>query len=191
MKGMRIGYIRVSAEDQNPDRQLAELSVDKKFIDKWSGKTLDRPQLAACMEFIREGDTLVVHSLDRLARNLLDLRKIVQSLIEKGIHVQFVKENLIFTGEDSPMSMLLLSVMGAFAEFERSLIKERQKEGILIAKSKGKYKGGTPKRLKEEEILQLKDRVARGEKKAQIARSMNLSLRTIYNYLEDNYVKLV
>ena len=95
-----------------------------------SGKNTERPQLQALLEFVREGDVVLVHSMDRLARNLDDLRLLVKTLTNKGIHIQFIQENIVFTGEDSPMSQLLLSVMGAFAEFERALIKERQREGI-------------------------------------------------------------
>ena len=90
---------------------------------------------------LREGDTVIVHSMDRLARNLDDLRQLVRTLTGRGINIQFVKESLTFTGEDSPMATLLLSVMGAFAEFERALIRERQLEGIALAKQRGAYKG--------------------------------------------------
>ena len=119
----------MSAVDQNELRQLDGLELDKTFTDKASGKDVSRPQLELLLSFIRDGDTLVCHSMDRLARNLDDLRKLVLDLTGKGVHVQFVKENLVFTGEDSPMANLLLSVMGAFAQFERELIRERQREG--------------------------------------------------------------
>ncbi len=124
-KGQRIGYVRVSSYDQNPDRQLENETLDRVFTDKASGKDVNRPQLEEMIQFVREGDTVVVHSLDRLARNLDDLRNLVKNLNDRGVKIQFVKEGLTFTGEDSPMSNLLLSVMGAFAEFERALIKER------------------------------------------------------------------
>jgi DNA invertase Pin-like site-specific DNA recombinase len=109
--------------------------------DKASGKDVNRPQLDAMLTFAREGDTVVVHSMDRLARNLDDLRKLVQSLTKRGIRIEFVKESLTFSGEDSPMANLMLSVMGAFAEFERALIRERQREGIAIARQRGAYRG--------------------------------------------------
>ena len=134
MRGQRIGYVRVSSFDQNPERQLDQVQVDKLFTDKASGKDTQRPQLDALLSFAREGDTVVVHSMDRLARNLDDLRRLVQTLTKRGIRIEFVKECLSFTGEDSPMANLLLSVMGAFAEFERALIGERQREGIALAK---------------------------------------------------------
>ena len=126
--GQLVGYLRVSALDQKELRQLEGIALDKWFTDKASGKDMDRPQLQQLIDYVREGDTVVCHAMDRLARNLDDLRKIVLGLTERGVHVRFGKENLTFTGEDSPMSHLLLSVMGAFAQFERDLIRERQRE---------------------------------------------------------------
>ena len=134
----RVGYIRVSSVEQNTDRQLEGQELDKVFTDRASGKDTKRPQLQAALDYLREGDELVVHSMDRLARNLDDLRRIVLDLTKKGVHVRFVKENLTFSGEDSPMSNLLLSLLGAVAEFERSMIRERQREGIALAKKKGR-----------------------------------------------------
>jgi hypothetical protein len=128
LNGQRIGYVRVSSFDQNPERQLEHLQVDKVFTDKASGKDTQRPQIDALLAFVREGDTVVVHSMDRLARNLDDLRRLVQDLTQRGVCIEFVKEHLTFTGEDSPMANLMLSVMGAFAEFERALIRERQRD---------------------------------------------------------------
>ena len=127
MKGHKIGYIRISTFEQNTNRQLEGIKLDKVFTDKALGKDTKRPELEALMQFVREGDTVIVHSMDRLARNLDDLRQIVQKLTGQGIKIQFVKESLSFTGEDSPMATLMLSVMGAFAEFERALIRERQR----------------------------------------------------------------
>jgi DNA invertase Pin-like site-specific DNA recombinase len=139
--GQRIGYVRVSTLDQNEKRQLDGQVLDRVFTDKASGRDTSRPQLAELLRFARNGDTVVVHSMDRLARNLDDLRALVQGLTRKGVRVEFVKESLVFTGEDSPMANLMLSVMGAFAEFERSLIRERQREGITLAKQRGAYRG--------------------------------------------------
>lgn len=182
MKGQRIGYIRVSAYDQNPERQLEGIELDRTFIDQASGKNAQRLQLEELMSFARSDDVVYVHSMDRLARNLDDLRQIVQTLTRRGVEVNFIKENLSFTGEDSPMATLMLSVMGAFAEFERSLIKERQREGIALAKQKGVYRG-RKKTLSASEISSLKARVAEGEKKAQVARNMGISRQTLYQYL--------
>jgi len=181
--GEKIGYIRVSSFDQNPERQLEGIDLDKRFIDKASGRTVDRPQLKALLDYLREGDTLFVHSMDRLARNLDDLRKLVHHLTSQHIRVEFLTEGLTFTGDESAMSLLLLSVMGAFAEFERSLIKERQKEGIALAKNRGAYKGRKPA-LTTEQIQSVKTRVHQGDKKSHIARDFGISRETVYQYLK-------
>jgi DNA invertase Pin-like site-specific DNA recombinase len=182
MTGQRIGYIRVSTLDQNPDRQLENVPVDRVFTDHASGKDVARPQLDTLLRFARDGDTVVVHSMDRLARNLDDLRRIVRALTDRGVRVEFVKEQLTFTGEDSPMATLLLSVMGAFAEFERALIRERQREGIALAKQRGAYRG-RKKVLSADAVTALHQRVAAGEKKAHIARDLGISRETLYQYL--------
>lgn len=188
MKGQRIGYARVSHDDQNPDRQLQDIAIDKKFIDKYSGKSLDRPQFQAMMDYIREGDILIVHSLDRLSRNLYDLKKTVHELVKKGIQVQFIKENLIFSGDDSPMSMLLLAIMGAFAEFEREIIRERQKEGIKLAKQRGVY-AGRKKLLNSEQVTELHRLAREGYKKTKIAEMFNMSRESVYKYLRQMKVE--
>jgi DNA invertase Pin-like site-specific DNA recombinase len=169
MVGQRIGYIRVSTLDQHTERQLDDIEVDKTFIDKVSGKDTKRPQLELLMGFVRSGDTVIVHSMDRLARNLDDLRRIVQTLTGRGVRIEFVKEHLSFTGEDSPLANLMLSVMGAFAEFERALIKERQREGIAMAKQRGAFKG-RKKSLSQAEVAEIRQRIEAGTSKAQIAR---------------------
>jgi DNA invertase Pin-like site-specific DNA recombinase len=178
----RIGYIRVSSLDQNTERQLDGVELDKVFTDKASGKDVHRPQLKAALDYLRDGDVLVVHSMDRLARNLVDLRTLVDGLTGRGIQVEFVKENLQFTGEDTNISRLMLSIMGAVAEFERSMLKERQREGIALAKKKGLYKGRKPS-LTPERALQLRARVAAGEKKAALAREFGISRETLYSYV--------
>ena len=183
MQGQRIGYVRVSSFDQNPERQLEQVNVNKIFIDKASGKDTQRPELEALLSFVREGDTVVVHSMDRLARNLDDLRRIVQKLTKSGVRIEFVKESLSFTGEDSPMANLMLSVMGAFAEFERALIRERQREGIVLAKQRGAYRG-RKKALSPEVATSLKARVAAGEQKSKLARELGISRETLYQYLK-------
>ncbi|GFS05798.1 resolvase [Elysia marginata] len=184
MLGQRIGYIRVSTYDQNPDRQLEGIELDRIYTDHASGKSTRRDQLEELLAFARAEDTVVVHSMDRLARNLDDLRRLVASLTDKGVRIEFVKEGLSFTGDDSPMARLMLSVMGAFAEFERALIRERQREGIAIAKQKGVYRG-RQKCLSESEVIALRSRIAAGEKKAQIARDLGISRQTIYQYLDE------
>lgn len=179
--GKRIGYIRVSSVDQNEQRQLEGVPLDKKFADKASGKDVKRPQLQAALDYLRDGDVLVIHSLDRLARNLDDLRKIVLGLTERGVVVEFVKEGLTFTSDDNAMSKLLLSVMGAFAEFERSLIRERQREGIELAKKAGVYKG-RKRALTPERAAELRRRVQAGENRAALAREFGISRETLYQY---------
>ena len=182
--GKRVGYIRVSTLDQNTTRQLDGAMLDKVFTDKASGKDTQRPQLQAALEYLRDGDTLIVHSMDRLARNLEDLRRIVRELTDRGVTVEFVKESMVFTqGKDSPMATLMLSMLGAFAEFERSLIKERQREGIAIAKSKGVYRGRKAA-LTPEQAQELRKRAANGEAKAALAREFKVSRETLYQYLK-------
>ena len=182
MAGQNVGYIRVSTILQNTARQLDGVVLDKVFEDKASGKNTNRPQLAACLAHLREGDTLHVHSMDRLCRNLEDLRRIVRELTGRGVIVKFQKESLSFTGEDSPMSNLLLSMLGAVSEFERSIILERQREGIAIAKVDGKYKGRKPA-LTIERVKELMSRASTGEKKAVLAREFGISRETVYSYL--------
>lgn len=182
MKGQRIGYIRVSSFEQNPERQLENAQVDKVFTDKASGKDTQRPQLDVLISFVREGDVVVVHSMDRLARNLDDLRRLVQQLTRRGVRIEFIKECLTFTGEDSPMANLMLSVMGAFAEFERALIRERQREGIALAKQRGAYRG-RKKALSTERIAELRRLAEAGVQKAKLAREFGVSRETVYQYL--------
>ena len=151
-------------------------------MDKVSGKNTERPALAELLAYVREGDVVRVASLDRLARNLDDLRRLVTNLTTKAVRVEFVKEGLTFTGEDSAMSKLLLSVMGAFAEFERSLIRERQAEGIAIAKANGVYRGRKPA-LSAEQVTEARQRVDQGIPKAVVARDLGVSRQTLYTAL--------
>ena len=180
--GQRVGYVRVSTVDQNPDRQLEGVALDRVFTDKASGKDTKRPELDALLAYVRDGDTVVVHSMDRLARNLEDLRRLVRELTGRGVRVEFVKEALTFTGEDTPMATLLLSLMGAVAEFERTLIRERQREGIALAKRRGVYKGGK-RRLDEAKVGELKTLLNMGVSKSAAARRLGISRRSVYRYL--------
>lgn len=182
MNGQLVGYLRVSSTDQNTSRQLDGIPVDKTFTDKASGKNTERPELRTMMDYVREGDTVIVHSMDRLARNLVDLRQLVETLTKKRVKVQFVKEALTFTGEDSPMSNLMLSMMGAVAEFERAMLLERQREGITKAKAIGTYKGRKPS-LTQDQAALLRQRVQGGEQKAALAREFKISRETVYAYL--------
>jgi len=179
--GERIGYQRVSTADQNTERQLDGVELDKVFTDKASGKDTNRPELARAFDYVRDGDTLVVHSMDRLARNLEDLRRIIRELTGQGVGVDFVKESLSFTGDDSAMNTLLLSMLGAVAEFERSMILERQREGIALAKASGKYKGRKAA-LTDEQVRELRARLNGGESVAALAKEFGISRQTVYNY---------
>jgi len=183
-RGQRIGYVRVSTLDQSTARQLDGVELDRVFEDKASGGSTDRPQLKAMLDFVREGDTVFVHSLDRLARNLVDLRSVVQGLNERGVKVEFVKNGLTFAGNDSPTSTLLLSMLGAVAEFERAMIRERQREGIDKAKERGAYQGRKPS-LTNGQVDDLRKRAAAGEPKAKLAKEFGISRATVYTYLSD------
>jgi DNA invertase Pin-like site-specific DNA recombinase len=182
VSGQRVGYIRVSSAGQNPERQLEGLEVDRVFTDTVSGKSIERSALSALLGFVRDGDVVIVHSMDRLARNLDDLRRLVRELTARGVQVHFIKEQLSFTGEHSPMAELLLSVLGAFAEFERALIRERQAEGIALAKARGAYRG-RKRSLTPTQVTELRTRVAAGEPKASLARELGISRQTLYQYL--------
>lgn len=182
----KFGYCRVSHEDQSIERQIEGLNQQKVvyiYIDKFTGATANRPELTKLLMILAPGDEVVIMSLDRLARNLMDLRNLVSTIVKSGAKLTSLKENLTFTGEDSPMSMLLLSVMGAFAEFERSFIRERQRQGIAIAKAKGAFKGSVRKLSKEDQEY-LYDAVDRGVPKTEIARKLKIGRVTVYSYLE-------
>jgi DNA invertase Pin-like site-specific DNA recombinase len=182
--GQLVGYLRVSSLDQKELRQLEGMKLDKRFVDKASGKDLLRPQLELLIGYVREGDAVVCHAMDRMARNLDDLRKLVLGLTERGVHVRFEKENLTFTCEDSPMSHLLLSVMGAFAQFERDLIRERQREGIALAKLREGAYTGRKHSLSPAQTKELCRRVAEGESKTTLAGEFRVSRQTLYRYIE-------
>lgn len=181
-----IGYIRVSTEDQNTARQLDGVTLDKVFSEKVSGAQSDnRAALRACLDYLRDGDTLHVHSIDRLARNLKDLQGIVTDLTARGVSVQFHKENLHFTGvNDDPMQTLMFHMMGAFAQFERALIRARQAEGIAAAKAAGKHLGRPPA-FDKETLTQVRARRAAGESAAALAKEFQVSRQTIYSILKD------
>jgi DNA invertase Pin-like site-specific DNA recombinase len=181
MKGQNIGYVRVSSIGQNTERQLADVALDKTFEDKASGKNTDRPQLKACMDHLRSGDVLHVHSIDRLARNLKDLQTIVDDLKGKGVSVNFHKENLIFDASTSnPMQELMFQMLGAFAQFERTLTMERQREGIQAAKARGQ-KLGAPAKVTEAQATEIKELcLVVGADKSAIAKQFGISRPTLY-----------
>ena len=184
MTGQRIGYLRVSSVDQNEARQLEGQQLDRRFVDKASGKDTARPQLQEMLAYVRQGDTLVVHSIDRLARSLSDLLALVAKLSAKGVRVEFIKEGLTFSGDDSPMSKLTLQLMGAFAEFERTLIRERQAEGIAAAKARGE-RTGRPAKLSAEQVAEITRKAADGVPKAELARQFCVHRSTILSILKE------
>lgn len=183
--GQRVGYKRVSTLEQSTERQLLNQQLDIIFEDKVSGKDRNRPQLDALIKHVRRGDTVVCHSMDRMARNLGDLLVLVEQLTARGVWVEFVKPPLTFTSEQNSIATLQLQILGAVAQFERDIIKERQREGIEIAKSKGKYKGRKPK-LDSEKLAALRVRLATGAPKALIAREFKISRQTLYSVLQEN-----
>lgn len=176
-----IGYRRVSTIDHNLDRQdLGQ--TDRVFEEKVSGGSRDRPALSELISYSREGDTVVVHSIDRLARDLKDLQQIVHELNDKGVAVRFLKERLEFDANtDDPISKLQLQMMGAFAEFERSLIRSRQAEGIAKAKAQGKFKGGKP-RIDRDAVRKLLDA---GRSKAEVADELGITRMTVYRIAQE------
>lgn len=182
MKGHDIGYIRVSTADQNSARQLDHLELDKVFEDKASAGSRERPALQEAINYVREGDTLHVHSIDRLARNLADLQCIVEEVTASNAEVVFHKENLTFSGQGDPIKQLMLQMMGAFAEFERSIIRERQAEGIAKAKAQGKHLG-RPSKLTSKQVTEIQERIEQGEEKNALAEEFGVSRTTLYNAL--------
>lgn len=185
MSGQNVGYIRVSSFEQNTARQLEGANLDKCFTDRVSGKNALRPELLTMLEYVREGDTVIVHSMDRLARSLKDLVNIVDNLVQRGIAIKFIKENITFTAQSSPMDNLMLQLMGAFAQFEREIILERQKEGIRLASAQGKYKGRVNKlKPNQTEALQKAWNEGKYSSKAALAKAFGISRQTAYRYLK-------
>ena len=184
MHGKHIGYIRVSSIDQNTARQLDGIMLDKIFTDTCSGKDTHRPGLVACLDYLREGDVLHIHSIDRLARNLQDLLHLIESLNARAVAVVFHKEGLTFSGKEDPFQKLQLQIIGAVAQFERAMIRERQREGIAIAKAAGKYKGRKPSFTPEQAELARK-MVADGQSKTEVAAHFGVSRTTLYKVLQD------
>jgi gcrR len=188
--GQRVGYIRVSTVEQNNQRQKELLNasgrIDRFFEDRISGRTKTaRPGLSECMAYVRDGDELVVSSIDRLARSLTDLRGIVDELTGKGVTVTFLHENLAFAKDTSdPRADLMLGILGSFAEFERAIIRERQAEGIALAKKAGKYKGRKPA-LSPQQVAEIKRRILAGESKAALAREFGVTRPTVYRALKN------
>lgn len=183
--GQKIGYARVSSKDQNLDRQLTALKKEKVFrifTDTVSGLSTQRPGLDGALNYLRTGDQLIVVSMDRLARSLIDLHRLVDELTERGVSVKFLKEGQVYSQDSSPVAKLMLGLLGSVAEFERAIIRERQAEGIAKAKARGVYKGRA-KVLNEEQIIQARKWVSEGIPKAEVARRLGIGRTTLYKYL--------
>lgn len=177
-----IGYMRVSATDQNTNRQLEGITLDKVFEDKITGSVKDRPALTLCLDYMRDGDILYIHSIDRLARNVDHLKQLIEHITNLGVEVRFVKQNLVFSkGVDNPINKLMLHVLGAIAEFERDLIRERQREGIAAAKKAGKHLGRpeTDSTILDEITRLLADKISI----LQISKILKISRPTIYKLI--------
>lgn len=180
-----VGYVRVSSDDQNLARQLEAVGeVDRIFSDKVSGGSRDsRTSLDECIKYIREGDTVRVASMDRLARSLRDIREIVDEIVGKGAAVHFIKEGQTYSPDTSDaLSQLMLHMLAAFAEFERALIRERQAEGIRIAKAEGKYRGRARK-LTPPQLDEARDLISTGVPKAEVARRYGIDRSTLHRAL--------
>ena len=183
---MKVGYVRVSTAQQNEMRQLEQLKgqVERIFCDKASGKNKERPELEKMLDFVREGDEIIVCSMDRLSRNLRDLLQMVESLQARGISIVFLKEGFSFKhNENSPVAKLTLQIMGSVAEFERQIILERQREGIALAKERGVYKGRKP--LSEDMVNKIIERSKMGVPATKIAKDLGIGVASCYRYLKN------
>jgi DNA invertase Pin-like site-specific DNA recombinase len=180
-----IAYIRVSSIDQNIARQVAALpEVDEKFIEKASGSSANRPVLKEMLKYVRKGDHIHVHSIDRLARNIVDLNNLVTQIVKSRCVITFHKENMAFgNGKNEATSQLLFNILGSFAQFERSLIKERQAEGIAAAKAQGKHMG-RPSKLSHEQKEAVKSLHSCGATPTELARQFSVSRATIYDIVK-------
>ena len=187
MSGKRIGYVRVSTVCQNTERQLHGIELDRIFEDKCSGRTTERPRLQECLAYLREGDVLYVHSIDRLGRNIRDLLNLVNEILAKDVGIVFCKEHMTFDPEkkSSPTQMLYLNILSAVAEFEVSMIRERQREGIKLAQQRNAYQNcGRRPKLGAEQIRQVRQMRQDGVGVTEIAKACKVSRQTVYNVLK-------
>lgn len=186
----KIAYLRVSSVSQNEARQreaMQDKGIDKFFVDKCSGKDTNRPQLQEMLSYVREGDTVYIHEFSRLARNTADLLKIVEYLNDKGVTLISNKENL---DTSTSTGKLMLTIIGAIAEFERECIRERQLEGIAIAKRDGKYKGGQVKKIDDKTFNKFYQQYQSREiNKVQFAKALGISRPTLDKLLKDKLNK--
>lgn len=183
---MRVGYVRCSTAEQNEARQLKMMEdqlVEKVYIDKASGKNIDRREFQAMMAFVRAGDTVIVESISRIARNTRDLLSIISNLTENDVEFVSLKENI---DTSTPHGRFMLTVFGALSELERESILERQREGIEIAKAEGKYKGRKPVPINEVKFRTVCARWRAGEISATVAmRELNLKPNTFYRRVKE------
>lgn len=177
----KIAYKRVSSVEQNISRQLDGLTFDKEFIDYCSGKDTKRPELQKMMDYIREGDEVYVHSIDRLARNTSDMLELVKQFNNLGVSINFIKENMNFSAnKENPTQELILTIITAIAQFERNIISERSREGIAIAKAQGKYKGGKVRVLTPEVIEKIKAMKKDRYRPSEIQQELKISRTSYY-----------
>lgn len=185
-----IAYVRVSTAEQNEARQIEALkkhNIDKWFTEKVSGKNMNRPQLEAMLDYVREGDTVYIHDFSRLARSTKDLLTIVEKLQNKKVHLVSNKENL---DTSTPTGKLMLTMIAAINEFERENLLERQREGIAIAKEQGKFKGGQVKRIDDKTFTEAYERYQRSElTKTQLAAELKISRPTLDKLIKDKGLK--
>ena len=183
---MKVGYVRCSTEEQNEERQIKmmmEQNTGRIYMDKASGKNTNRPEFKNMMEFVREGDIIVVESISRIARNTRDLLSIVAQLADKGVEFVSLKENI---DTSTPQGRFMLTVFGALAELERESILERQREGIAIAKAQGKYKGRKPIEIDENRFRAVCSKWRQGEITAVAAmRELGLKANTFYRRVKE------
>lgn len=179
---MDFGYKRVSTIDQSTERQLEGIKLDRIFEDKLSGKDRNRPQLELLLSILRDGDVIHIHSMDRLARNTRDLLNLVEEITGKNCKIIFHTEHLSFEpNKNDPYQQMMMTMLAAVAQLERSLILQRQKEGVAIAKSKGKYKGKKHK-LSPEQVLELKE-LSKTHSITSLAKKYGITRPTCYAYL--------
>lgn len=183
---MNVAYVRVSTVEQNEQRQVEALEkhdIDKWFKEKISGKSMNRPKLKEMLDFVREGDTVFIHDFSRLARSTKDLLEIVEQLNEKGVHLVSNKENI---DTSTPTGKLMLTMIGAIAEFERQNLLERQKEGIAIAKRDGKYRGRQVKKIDDDLLKSVyAEYKERKINKKEMAEKLEISRPTLDKLLND------
>ena len=183
---MIFNYRRVSTLAQSTERQLLDIPCDREYEDKVSGKNLERPQLQAMLGSLRESDLINCHDMSRLARNTQDLLSVVDSIVSKGASIKFHKENLTFEGgkQSEPFQKLMLTLMGALSSFERDILLQRQREGIALAKEKGKYKG-RPSKFNDNDIADIKVKFKASPNKAELARDLGITRAYLYRLVRE------